>query len=198
MTKYILAGGADRKYPEYAAKLRSEIAKTITKPPLVLSCLFAEPREVWEGKFADRQAWFAATFGEGCITQMAFPDTFAEQIREADIIYLHGGDDTLLTHYLEEFDDLATLFSDKIVIGSSAGADYLAKEYWTCDWRQVRTGSGLTDLNIIPHFESPEYGISDPRGPINWATAEAELREAVGSGQKVTLLREGEFVVIET
>lgn len=197
MTKYILVGGADRKYPTYTQALRAEIAKTLPGPLKVLSCFFAEPREVWEEKFALRERWFKESLGEATSITLAFPDTFRSQVKAADIIYLHGGDDVLLAHYLDDVSDLAGLWDGKIVIGSSAGANYLAKSYWTCDWRQVGKGGGLVDLNVIPHFDSEEYGTQDPRGPIDWTAARQELQTSLGPDGQVTLLREGEFVVVE-
>ncbi|HEY4160528.1 MAG TPA: Type 1 glutamine amidotransferase-like domain-containing protein [Candidatus Saccharimonadales bacterium] len=197
MTKYILVGGADRKYVAYAQAFAEEVRKTAAGPLKVLSCLFAEPRETWEDKFAIRESWFKETLGEDTEVRLAFPDKFAQQCAWADIIYLHGGDDTLLSCYLDRAGDLSELWQGKIVVGTSAGANYLAKSYWTCDWRQTRGGSGLVDLNVIPHFESKEYGKADPRGPIDWGAARAELQHSLGAGERVTPLPEGHFVVIE-
>jgi hypothetical protein len=195
MTTCILAGGADKKNPSYNTELAAEVRKIAPGPLRVLSCFFAEPREVWEGKVASRTDWFKTVFGADTQITLAFPDVFAEQIEACDLVYLHGGDDVLLETYLNRYPDLAELWRDKIVIGSSAGANYLAVKYWTCDWRMVRTGSGLSGLNVIPHFESETYGKEDPRGPIDWQAAKAELQAVVGD-ETVTVVSEGEFTVV--
>ncbi|HSX31008.1 MAG TPA: Type 1 glutamine amidotransferase-like domain-containing protein [Candidatus Saccharimonadales bacterium] len=197
MTKYILVGGADRASPNYLHDLKAEIAKTIHGPLRVLSCFFAEPREVWEEKFKVRIAWFRSGLGDKTHLDLAFPDSFEQQVQASDVIYLHGGDDVLLAHYLDNIPDLAKLWDGKVIVGSSAGANYLARYYWTCDWRQARQGRGLTDLNVIPHFESLQYGKLDPRGPIDWAAARHELQTLVEPGGHVTPLREGQFVAVE-
>lgn len=197
MTKYILAGGADRKYAVYGEKLAAEVSPARSEPLVLLGCFFAVPREEWEAKFADRKQWYTGVFGPKTKAILAFPDTFTKQVKNADIIYLHGGDDVLLSHYLNTFDNLAALWAGKTVIGSSAGADYLAESFWTGDWREVRQGSGLSGLNILAHYESEEYGQEDPRGPIDWSAAERELRQAIGPDKTVVLLREGDIRVVE-
>ena len=196
-TKYILAGGNDRESYDYGKALAAEVFKTCTPPLRVVSCAFASPREDWEAKFSVRQEWFKQAFGGKTKVVMAFPDNFREQVREADVVYFHGGDDDLIAYRLSQFDKLSELFAGKVVAGSSAGADWLSAGFWTCDWRAVRQGSGLTPLNIIPHYESATYGQDDPRGPIDWGKAKEQLQIAIGPDQKVTPLREGEFISIE-
>lgn len=194
-TKYILAGGNDRGSVEYWAKLAAEINNS--NPVHVLSCFFSQPRENWESKYPAYNEVFMKAFGKLVTRELAFPHDFRGRVKNADIIYLHGGDDTLLVHYLDGFNDLKDMFAGKTVIGSSAGADYLSRNYWTCDWRDTFSGSGLTPLNIIPHYGS-DYGKDDPRGPIDWEAAHRAFKETIGSGQEVVCLREGEFVVFES
>ena len=197
MTKYILAGGNDRESENYGQTLAAEIFKTHPKPVHILSCSFASPREEWEAKLPIREQWFKQAFGDQTEVTLAQPNTFQQQAKEVDVIYFHGGDDDLIAYRMSQFQDLTGLFTGKIVVGSSAGADWLATTFWTCDWREVRRGSGLTPLNIIPHYESPTYGNEDSRGPIDWQKANNELKTAIGSNQTVTPLHEGQFTVIE-
>jgi hypothetical protein len=198
MTTYILVGGGDRKSTEYGKNLAAEVYKRHPTSTLhVLSCYFAEPREDWETKFAQRQEWFRQVFGEEAVIKLAFPDTFREQVKQADVIYIHGGDDTLLSYYLNQYGKISEMFAGKVVVGSSAGADWLSASFWTCDWRQTREGAGLVSLNIIVHYGS-NFGSSDPRGVIDWERAEAELRAQLKPGGQITRLPEGEFVVFES
>lgn len=195
MTKFILAGGADRKFSTFGKRLSQEVNKT-TAPRTILSCNFAVPREDWEEKFIAKKEWFEEHFGQGVEVVLAMPNKFEEQVESADLIYLHGGDDTLLHYWLGKY-DLSKLFSGKIVVGSSAGANALAHTYWTCDWREVQQGLGLVPGNVITHFESEEYGVFDPRGPINWGIAKEELMNALNNNYPISTLHEGEFVVFE-
>lgn len=193
-TKYILAGGNDRASSKYWDELSKAIGELTSQR--VLSCFFAQPREDWEAKFDGFDSFFKLAFGDNLIRELAFPEKFIEQVSEADIVYLHGGDDELLAHYMDNYQGLAEMFSGKVIIGSSAGADFLSKQYWTCDWRQARTGSGLTSLNIIVHYGS-DYGKDDPRGPIDWADVEASFAKKLAPDESITQLPEGTFVVFE-
>lgn len=197
MTKFILAGGADRKYESYGQNLAAEISKTVKKPAKVLSCFFAEPREAWEMKFEQRKTWFGQVFGDDVSCSLAYPDTFPSQVQAATVLYLHGGDDVLLSFYMQQY-DAVLLFKHKIVVGSSAGANWLSKNFWTCDWRASRKGSGLTDLNIITHYESKEYGMQDPRGLLDWRKAKENFQDTISTTEKITPLPEGKFIVVES
>lgn len=55
---------------------------------------------------------------------------FVEQIKQADVIYLKGGNTNWLHDRLAEIPDLINLLSGKIVAGSSAGALVLSKYYY--------------------------------------------------------------------
>ncbi len=193
MTNYILAGGKDRGTSNYA----SDLSKVVETPKYLLSCFFAQPRENWEDKFASFEDFFRNVFGADCEIELAFPDDFRQQVKKSEVIYLHGGDDTLITYYLDVFKDISTMFEGKTVIGSSAGANYLSSKYWTCDWREVREGSGLVPLNIITHYGS-HYGSDDPRGAVDWVGASQELLKATQPDHVVTTLPEGKFVFYQT
>lgn len=196
MTTYILTGGNDRATPGCGERLRTAVRGKITEPARILSCLFAIPREDWERQVAGRETWFKQVFGDDTSMTLAFPQEFVRQAREHNIVYIHGGDDALLGHYLNHTPNITELFAGKVVVGSSAGANWLSRAYYMVDWRGVYRGSGIVPLNIMVHYESA-YGKDDPRGPIDWAKARAELQAFIGAEQTITPLREGEFVVVE-
>jgi peptidase E len=195
MTKYILNSGGSKNYPDLAKKFFAEIVKDLENSPRFLLCFFAQPREDWEIKFSE--------FKEKCkmfpeevtpIFELAFPETFEEQIKNSDVVYIHGGDDHLLQYWLGQF-NIPKIWEGKVVATSSAGSDALAKYFWTCDWRQCMDGLAILPIKFLPHYKS-FYGSDDPRGPIDWDKALEELKD-----YKETLpihaLKEGEYVVIE-
>lgn len=193
-THYILVGGNDRASKRYWLNLQKAI--NAPKGAKILSCLFAKPREDWENRYYTFWKPLLTAAFEDSTCEMAKPDTFRKQVAEADIIYIHGGDDALLATYLDKFEDLAEMFEGKVVIGSSAGADYIADHYWGYDWREVRKGRGLVDADVITHFgadTAPTPPLVDPRESVDWEKAKEALENAV-KGQKVTTIREGEFV----
>jgi len=131
MTTYILLGGSDRGMTdEQNEKLRDAILENLhAEKPRILSVMFAVLREDWEWKFRDRRTpTFRRLFGKNYEAKLAYPDSFRKDVNWANIVYLHGGDDTLIAHYLDKFEDLKGLFDGKVVIGSSAGAVYPLKE----------------------------------------------------------------------
>lgn len=195
MTKYILVGGYDWKGADGGDALFAEMLKGHNKPVKILICLFARPREDWEPKYASELQKFAEKVGDKATLELAFPDSFADQVANADVIFIKGGDDALLDYYLGTFRNLHDLFKDKTVVGSSAGADFLSAYFWTCDWRSVGRSLGLVKVKTIPHYGSTTYAANDPRGPINWEAAKQELKE-FGEDLPMHLLGEGEFVVI--
>jgi len=194
MTKYILAGGGDRDSAEYGQNLSAEILKTISGDISVLSCFFALPEAKLQEAVIAFEPWFRENFGQNMQYVIASEANFVDQIREADVIYLHGGDDDLLIGALKRYSDLALYFKDKIVIGSSAGAISLAKQSWSCDSRMVVTGLGLVPTNTIVHFDS-DYAQKRGLQPIDWLQAETELRAAIGPNEKISKLAEGAFEV---
>lgn len=191
-TWYILAGGADTKNnPGYWKKLRSTIQSE--KPLHILSCQFAQPEDEWQERFKSFESgYFKQGFGEDMTCELADPDNLKDQIKKADVIYLHGGSTAALRKVMDKVPNIQELWKDKIVIGSSAGAHYLTKFHWTPGDRVVRRGAGFVPLNIISHYGS-DYGSDEPEGPIDWEKANQELQTAIGD-QEVTPIPEGDFV----
>ena len=191
-TRYFLVGGRDHVVDDGKA-LFGAIMEGFAKPIHILSCCFAEPPETWPEKY-ERKAkqFFNRNLGNRMTCELAKLDTFAEQVTRADVIYLHGGTTQLLVEQMHKVPDVDKLFAGKTVVGSSAGGCYLAKKYWAPGARKVGNGSGALSIGFIPHYNS-DYGSDDPRGPIDWANAKAELETASG-GLMVHCLREGEFL----
>jgi peptidase E len=197
MTKYILNSGGLKNNPEKAAKFNQEIVKGLGSAPHILFCYFATARESWEERFKEHAKRFLESMESGINPklELAFPDKFIEQLKNNDAVILHGGDDTLLMHWLKQY-DLPKAWTEKVVAGSSAGSDVLAKYFWTCDWRKNMDGLGILPLKFIPHYKS-SYGQDDPRGPIDWEVAYSELSNYKDKSLPIHALEEGDFIVIE-
>ncbi len=195
MTKYILLGGADLSASgSQKASLAEEIKDSLDEQPKILSVPFALPRENWEQYYPTRKEYFGQLFSGNHESKMAQPQQFEEQIKWANTIWLHGGDETLLSYWLDKY-DLKSLFSKKVVVGSSAGAEYLSATFNTPDWREIKKGRGFIDANVITHYGS-DYGLDDPRGPVDWVNMKSEL-EKFDSSIKTYCLSEGDFAVFE-
>lgn len=172
-TKYVLAGGLDRAHPEYWDRLGKEI--TIRKPVRLLSCFFSQPKKDWQGKFKEFEPFFKQAFGDDAICELANVEDFLSQVKECDVIYLHGGTTHRLKSVLIRYGNLKPYFKDKVVIGSSAGANYLSKLGWSPSLRQPMEGSGIVNLNVIVHYGS-NFVDDDALGVVDWGDAELQLK----------------------
>ena len=191
MTKYILAGGEERKHDDYGRRLAAEVYKDLDRPVSILSCFFGRPKIEAPARAKAWEEWFKRYFGDDVVYAYATPTTFMAQIGAADVVYLHGGDNELLISTLKTYKGLAEAFQGKVVVGSSAGAYFLTKNYWGRSKQKVGSGSGIIPVGVVGHYGSDEEG-----GPkTDWSFAEEQV--AAASGTKPILIREGEFTVIE-
>ncbi len=197
MTKYILNSGGLRNNISGAKKFMAEMVQGLGEKPKVLFCFFAQPREDWETQFPKYQEGFLDWTPNGVAPEfeLAFPETFKEQIKKCDVLYIHGGDDHLMRHWFEQF-DLPKIWEDKVVATNSASTHILSESFWTCDWRMCKNGLGILPIKTIAHYES-EYGVDDPRGPVDWQAAYQELENYGDKSLPIYALKEGEFKVFE-
>lgn len=192
-TKYILAGGLDRAHPEYWDRLGKEI--TAKKPIKLLSCFFSQPKKDWQDKFKGFNPFFKRAFGDDVICELADVEDFLDQLEECDILYLHGGTTHRLKSVLARYGNLKPYLKGKVVIGSSAGANYLSKLGWSPSLRQPMEGAGIVNLNVIVHYGS-NFVDDEALGPVDWDDATQQLQELLHGKGEITPIREGEFVVV--
>jgi peptidase E len=193
MTTYILAGGRDRHYPAYSEQL-ARVVQNEGVNMTVLSCMFSKTDEEARNVRDEWQEWFASCFGTDVRVIFAEKESFFEQVKEADIIYLHGGKTDLLLEQLSDFQKVEKAFNGKIIIGSSAGANYLSNFCYSTAKGVLRNGSGILDMAIMVH-----YGQHDIEGKIrdakDWEAIESALREQSGRND-VFRIPEGTFLVV--
>lgn len=193
-TTFILAGGNDRKSPDYGHRLSEEIAKHVTNPK-ILSCFYSWPEETWEQKAEDWKGWFSNNFTQPFTYDYTRASSLLEQMDAADVIYFHGGDTNLLFEHLPPAEELKKHFQGKITVGSSAGANMLSTYFWSSKRAVFGEGLGILDINVMVH-----YGALDHEGfkrtPEDWQREEAEFQRRIG-GRTITHLPEGQFITIE-
>lgn len=195
MTHYILAGGADRRVEGYGERLGAAVKQWADEPVKILSCQFSKPSEDWDEAIKSWIPWFRRFFGEETEVQLALPETFLDQVAWADIIYLHGGRTASLVSVMDSFPEIETSFKDKVVIGSSAGTNYLSKTYFSPKQDEVNLGSGIVPLNTIVHYES-EYDGEISLSKSDWAGVIVRMKAVVGD-EDISLIKEGDFIVFE-
>ena len=196
MTKYILNSGGLRGNPALVKKFFTEVVKGLGNKPKLLICCFAQPREDWERKFTEDKEYIPKFLPKGVspVFDLAFPSTFESQIKKSDAIYIHGGDDHLIMYWLKQF-NIPSIWEGKVVATNSASSHALAKQFWTCDWRQCMNGLGILPIKFLAHYNS-EYGNDDSRGPIDWSRAYKELKNYGNQKLQIQALEEGDYIVI--
>jgi len=204
MTKYILQSGNVKDYPERMKIYNEEVFRDflsggknnfIEGGVKVLHCFFSLPRERWELKYQDYSNNLTSNIDLKLKTKMAMPGIFVEQCQWADAIIIIGGDDEILQYRMEKF-DTPRVWKGKVVVGASAGANYLVDSFWTCDWRKAMDGKGVIPVKFIAHYKS-YFGDKDHRGPIDWESAYEELKNYGDKNLPIHALEEGDFVVIK-
>jgi hypothetical protein len=194
MTIFILAGGNDRKFPDYGRRLDEEIAKHVTNPK-ILSCFFSQPEETWEQKAKDYKSWFSNNFTQPFTYDYARADSLLQQMDAADVVYFHGGDTQLLFEHLPPAEELKKHFQDKVIIGSSAGANMLSTYFWSSKRAAFGEGLGILDVNIMVHYGALDHD-GFKRTTEDWQREEAEFQKRIGD-RKITYLPEAQFIVIK-
>ena len=192
MTKYILVGGYIHKALDGGKAFCEEMIKGLDKKPIkILDCMFARNLEDWESGL-EKDKEFFNKFITDFELELADPDKFTEQVKNSDIIYLKGGYTRKIMELLTK--DLGWIkeLDGKVLAGTSAGADAIAKYYVVLTTKRVDDGLGLLPVKFIPHWNS-DYS-DDEAKDINWEDELSKLKE-YKEDIPVYTLKEGEFKV---
>lgn len=192
-TTYILAGGNDRLSSDYGKRLSDEIAR-YTVNPKILSCFYSQPEKTWAEKAEDWSGWFKENFQWPFTYDYTKSDTFLDQVKDSDVIYFHGGDTKLLLSRLPNGEVLKDLFENKVVIGSSAGSNMLARYYWSSTKGEFGEGKAVLDMAVMVHYGAELVG-DKKRTSEEWNNQEVEFAAMITT--PITRLPEGQFVVVE-
>ena len=189
MTTVILVGGEEFDTNDCIDRLANEIALRDNNPT-ILSCHFAEGD--FDGELDPDAHWVQIflQYIPRCTIVKAIKEKFYDQVACADVVYLHGGSTEILTEVLSDFSRVRQILRDKIIIGSSAGANYLANMGYSPNARKIVRGSQIVDVSTIVHWGAANFANSD-----GWKKILADMQERAQSD--ITCLAEGEFVVIE-
>lgn len=135
----------------------------------VAFCIFAQPESDWEETRSVNTETFIKHGGNRrivCKTMTA--ENIAEISAWADVIYLPGGSPSVLRERLNVCGDLATLWDDKVIAGSSAGADIFCQGFIYLQDKTCGEGLGWIPAACIPHWRSDFEGYTQK----DWDTAE--------------------------
>ena len=190
-TKFVLVGGFVWKGTNDGKDFCDEIVKDFDEPIKVVCAQFAQPKERWDKMFGDDKEFISKNLsGKKHEIEIADPDKFIDQIKSSHIIYLKGGDPEKLTQLLQQTGNWTDQLKGKTLAGTSAGADIIAKYYYSLDDLKIKEGLGLLPIKVIVHYRS-DYNAPN----IDWDKAYKELKEYKEDLPVVTLA-EGEFKVL--
>lgn len=157
MTKFVLHGGFSRKENDSNRKFYEEVVKDIVDGGVVLLVYFASREEDTSEVFTEQVQKFQSAISDRKLNFIhASQENFLSEVKQADVIYIHGGSTNKLLTILRNYPDLQPLLEGKTVAGSSAGAYVIAKYGADHAKADVREGLGLAPLRVVCHYESPE------------------------------------------
>ena len=193
-TKYILVGGYIWKAKDGGKAFCAELVKKINKNPIrILDCMFARKKEDWQ-KILENDQLFFSKFIKNFNLELADPDKFIEQVKNSDVIFLRGG----FTHKLFELlnKDLSWIkeINEKVLVGTSAGGEVIAKYYHVLSSNRTGDGFGLLPIKFIPHWKANDF--DEVEENFDWDKALKELKE-YKEDLPIYTLAEGEFKVFE-
>ena len=151
-TKFILHGGFEPNTIQENDMFFREILSSAPKETKILLVYFAKkPHRVAKNRDEDI-AQFDKNKGDRTISfETANEEDFPEQVRRADVVYLHGGHSGLILDAMKKFNGLKELFKGKIVVGDSAGANALSTVFYS-DTIGIAEGFGVLPIKIICHY----------------------------------------------
>lgn len=148
-------------------------------------CHFARPESEWKDA-ESRTMQFIEKFSTlHDNTQMLTHENFDTVSAWADAIWVTGGNPSLLQEQLLKHGSSESLWQDKTIAGTSAGADMMCKDYVYLQSREVGSGFGWLDMNVLVHWRSD---FADWQ-PNEWS----QYEEKLSRDRQLLCLAEGEF-----
>ncbi len=155
MTKYILHGGETKKHSKNNKNFFRESVGTAPHTK-ILVVLFAREEDLWEEIYSAIQKFFTKYSPEKELEfLLASPkiDELIKQIKNSNVIYMHGGNTHKLKEMLDKIPNLENLWKNKIISGSSAGALVLSKYWYENDDDSYNEGLGILPIKLFCHYK---------------------------------------------
>ena len=156
MKRLVLMGGRPWMAADGGKQFVKVLLRYFPERARLAFCIFAQDEQDWE---QTRRLNIDAIDRFRDKTEVEYRTMTAENFEEvsawADIIYMPGGSPPKLKAALERHDDLAALWDDKVIAGSSAGADVLC-EHYLCytQGQELLDGLSWVKATCIPHWRN--------------------------------------------
>ena len=153
MTKFVLHGGFNKERGFIEDPFFQEMLKDAPAAAKVLLVYFAEREEMLELRITQAKEQFYKNKGlRDLEVRVASADSFLEDCAWADVIFLAGGRTTKLMEALVKYQDLAEVFSGKIIGGDSAGANALGHLFYSKSSKEIGEGLRIIPLKVVVHY----------------------------------------------
>lgn len=187
MTKYILHGGETKRKTPDNIKFFSEVTSGLSDGATILCVYFAREKDRWLKALEQDKLNFSSTTQQKVFKFVIANDkifTFIEQVKQADVIYLRGGNTEMLKEVLSKVENLSELWQGKIIVASSAGVYVLSKYYYTNSKDDIYEGFGILPIKTFCHYAEEKYD-------------KLEKLKKYGEDLKVYAIPEEKFFIIE-
>lgn len=153
-TKFILHGGLAGEPNSKNDEFFKEIFKDTPQKVKILLVYFTKEKSRHEGIFKEDAPQFEKNKGDKEIfLEIAEEELFMQQIKNADVIYLHGGKTYRLLGALNKYPDFKKAVEGKTVAGESAGAYALSTCFYSKSEGGIFEGLGLVPVKTICHYD---------------------------------------------
>lgn len=158
LTKIILHGGNSSKESPDNNLFFQEFTKGQKQDLRILLCYWARQEKEWKTLFKRDSQKIARLAQDKKLTFTLADDPLkiAEQLRDADCLYIGGGEFTLLSQFVQRVPNFTDLVLGKTIAGSSAGAFLICK--WSInsfEWqkKEIFSGVGLLPISVLCHAD---------------------------------------------
>lgn len=157
MTTYILHGGETKKESINNDKFFKRMTISVRDQANILLVYFARKESLSKEKFKiDKENFNKASKNNkfNFILASSDLDVFSKQVKSADVIYMHGNKTNLLLQSLSKVRNLDDLWKNKIIGGSSAGANVLSRFYYNFSEDKIEEGLGILSYKVFVHSDT--------------------------------------------
>ena len=172
MKRLILMGGSPWLDGECGKDFVTTAFRYFPKRVRVAFCIFAQPESDWQ-ETTDRNIEMFKSHEQSKSLEFKTMTTgnFEDVSKWADVIYLPGGSPSILMEKLAVAGDINVLWDNKVIAGSSAGADLFCEKFLYLQDRVFGAGLGWVKAVCIPHWRDDfdNYSTKD----WDWAEQEA-------------------------
>lgn len=153
MTKYILHGGNSREInPDNDSFFKEMTLGSKGKTLVLLNYFSREENEIPELAKQDKARFIANSENKDLEFEIADENKLPEQLKNAYVMYMRGGETEWLVKELSKAQNLEKLFEGKVIAGSSAGVYALVEYSWENDSKRLGNGLGILNFKAFCHY----------------------------------------------